>query len=114
MVGTKSSSKEVLAYFPTPILPNIGIDSTLEDLIEIHWLIIGNAASVESDLGGGRHGHLSLTMAADYYMSQIGYAFVPPHNPVDYLLTMGNSQDQALVTERFQQNQALFRRCTTV
>ena len=44
----------------------------------------------------------------------MGYAFVPPHNPGDYPPTMGNSQEQALGTEHFQQNQAIFRKYIAV
>ena len=40
--------------------------------------------------------------------------FVPLHNPVNYLSTMINAQDQALVTEKFEQNQALFLKYTAV
>ena len=47
-------------------------------------------------------------------MAQTGYAFLPLHNPGDYPQTMANSQEQAIRTKRFQQNQPLFRRCTAV
>ena len=40
--------------------------------------------------------------------------FLPPHNPRNYPPTMGTDQEQVLVSERFRQNQALFRRCTAV
>ena len=43
----------------------------------------GNAASVASNLRGGRHGHLALTITAEDYMEQTGFAFVPPHNSGD-------------------------------
>ena len=66
------------------------------------------------DLIGGWHGHLDLKMTSKYYESQTGFDFVPPHNPGDYPPTMGNPQDQALGTEKFRQNQALFRKYTAV
>ena len=53
-------------------------------------------------------------MTSEYYMAHTGYMFVPPHNPGNYLPTIGTYQEQALGTERFQKKQALFRRCTTV
>ena len=40
--------------------------------------------------------------------------FVPPHNPGNYLPTMGNSQEQALGTEKFRKNQAMFQKYTNV
>ena len=44
----------------------------------------------------------------------MGFAFVPPHNPVNYLPTMGTTQEQPLRTEKFRQNQAMFRKYTAV
>ena len=70
--------------------------------------------SVASNLVGGRHGNLALTMTKEEYLSQTGYAFVPPHNPVNYPPTMGTAQEQALRTKRFRQNKALFKLYTTM
>ena len=53
-----------------------------------------------SNLGGGRHVHLVITMTDDYYMSHTGYVFVPPHNPGDYPPTMGTVQEQAIETKK--------------
>ena len=46
-------------------------------------MINDKAAFVESNLVGGQHGHLALTMTAEDYMEQTLFAFVPPHNPGD-------------------------------
>ena len=51
-------------------------------------------------------------MTSEEYMEQTGFAFVPPHNPGDYPQIMGSAQEQALGTEQFRQNQALFRKYT--
>ena len=67
-----------------------------------------------SNLKGGRNRHLALTMDMKEYMEQPGYAFVPPHNPSNYPLITGTAQEQAIRTERFRKNQALFRRFTAV
>ena len=71
-------------------------------------MISGNAASVASNLGGGRHGHLTLTMTSKDYMEQTGFAFVPPHNPGNYPQIIWSAQEQALGTEKYRQNQTLF------
>ena len=34
-----------------------------------------------SNLRGGGHRHLALTMTTDDYIEQTGFTFVPPHNP---------------------------------
>ena len=64
MVRATSSVDRFLADFPTHILPKINRETTREGLIDLHQLIIGNAASVASNLGEGRHRHLALTMTA--------------------------------------------------
>ena len=77
---------------------------TIESLINLNILISGNAVSVVLNLGGGRNGHLTLTMTDKEYTTQMGYLFVPPHNPGEYPPIMGTVQEQALGTERFRQN----------
>ena len=47
-------------------------------------------------------------------MEQIGFAFVPPHNPSKYPKSMRSAQEQALRTENFLQNQAMFQKYTAV
>ena len=67
MAGATSSVRVVLTDFPAPILPKIDGEPTREGLIDLHLLISGNAAPVAPNLGGGRHGHLVLTMTAVDY-----------------------------------------------
>ena len=67
-----------------------------------------------SNLRGGQHGHLMLKMIDKEYRAHKGFAFVPPHNRGDYPRSMGDAQEQALGTEKFRQNQALFRKYTAV
>ena len=113
MLGAPRINKVVLADFPTPILPKICGEPTRELLINIYIFISRSTASAASNLRGGRHRHLMLAMTAKEYMEQTGYAFVLPHNPGNYPPTMGTAQKQALRTERFRKNQALFIRYTT-
>ena len=104
MLGTTRSIKGLLAYFLTPILLNIGGELTRESLIDLHPLISGNEASVVSNLVGGWHRHLALTMISEEYMAQTGYTFLPPHNPRNLQSTMGTAQEQEIGTERFRKN----------
>ena len=68
MAGTTRSVGGFLMEFPTSILPNIGVEPTREDLIELHWLISENMATVASNLSGGRHRNLTLTTTTEDYM----------------------------------------------
>ena len=80
MMGATSSSEGVLADFPTPILPKIGGEPTIEGLIKLHQFVGENVSSVLSNLGGGRHKHLALMMTSKEYVTQRSFAFVPPQN----------------------------------
>ena len=60
-----SSVEGVLVDLLTLILSNIDREQTREGLIDLHQLIIGNAASVASNLRGGQHVNLVLTMTAE-------------------------------------------------
>ena len=91
MAGSMSSVEGVFSYFLTPILPNIGGETTREGLIDLHQLVSGNAASVVLNLVGGQHRHLALMMTVKDYMAQTGFSFVPPHKPGDYPQITGNS-----------------------
>ena len=114
MVGATSSVEGVLTEYLTPTLPKIDGEPTIERLINTHQLLSGNAASMASNLAGGRHGHLALTMTAVEYRALIVFVFVLPQNLGDYPQSMGSYQEQALGTEKFRQNQALFRKYTPV
>ena len=48
------------------------------------------------------------------YTEQIRFTFVPLHNPCNYPHSMGSAQEQALRTEKFRKNQALFQKYTAV
>ena len=101
VTGAASTVEGVLANFPTPILLNIARKSTREDLIYIHIIISANEASVVSNLRGGHHVHLNLTMAVEDYLGHMARAFVPLHKPGDYPPRVGTSQERALSTKRF-------------
>ena len=53
-------------------------------------------------------------MAAEEYRAHKGFAFVLTHNLGNYPQSMGSAQEQALGTEKFQQNQAIFCKYTAV
>ena len=72
MVGATSSIKGALADFPTPILPNSGVELTREALINLHPLVSGNTVYVASNLGECRHGHLTLKFTGEEYTAHTG------------------------------------------
>ena len=114
MTGVTSSTKGILTDLLAPILLKIGREPTREGVINLHWLVSGNAASVLSNLGGGHHGHLALTMTKLEYTAETDFSFVPLHNPGNYPPTITNAQEQALRTEKIWENKALVRKFTAV
>ena len=109
MAGATSIVDGFLTDFPTPILPKIGGEPTREGLIKIHQLMLGNVASVTSNLRGGGHRYLVLTMTSKEYIEHKGFAFVPPHNPGNnYSQIMRSAQEHALGTEKFRQIKRCF------
>ena len=72
MAGTGNSVEGFLTELLTPILPNIVGELIRQYVTKTHKLINGNAASVASNLGGFRHGHLTLTMTVEEYLAQTG------------------------------------------
>ena len=84
MAGATGSVEEILADFPTSILPKIDRELTREGLINLNRLVSGNAVSVELNLRGGRHGHLGMKITAEDYREHTGFLFVLSHNPDDY------------------------------
>eukprot|EP00957_Ditylum_brightwellii_P188784 14369841-Ditylum_brightwellii.AAC.1 len=40
-----------------------------------------NAASIDTTIAGGQHGHLGLVIMPARYLQLTGHPFAPPHNP---------------------------------
>ena len=65
MTGSTSSIDGVLVYFLTQIIPNIVREPIRKALVDIYRTLSSNVVSIASNLDGGRHGYLELTMAAN-------------------------------------------------
>jgi hypothetical protein len=73
--------ESLIEGFPHPtILPIIGLP-TFETITEVIRLLNANAASVQSELGGGALGHLAITVSPAVYATLSPTAFLAPNNP---------------------------------
>eukprot|EP00957_Ditylum_brightwellii_P209983 15364446-Ditylum_brightwellii.AAC.2 len=76
-----------------------------------------NAASVPSDLGGGQHGNLGLTIKGAEYQTLNGHAFTKPANPV-VTLPPGNPYElpaqQADCLQLWEDASKAYKLCTAV
>jgi hypothetical protein len=81
-----SSANPITVSFPKPTLTAIATTTqapTYSTISIAQRELNGNAASIHSNGGDGRNGHLSLTIspAACYLLVTHGIPFLPPANP---------------------------------
>ena len=79
MVAT--TVEAIIESFPTSSIPHIEGELTYKSIKEVEKIIITNASSIESELGGGNHGLLGLVIPAARYNTITGTNFVPHANP---------------------------------
>ena len=79
MVAT--TVEAIIESFPTSSIPCIEGEPTYKSIKEVEKIIITNASSIESELGGGNHGLLGLVIPAARYNTITGTNFVPHANP---------------------------------
>ena len=67
--------------FPNPSTPKIEGQPTFKTIKEVEKLLDTNAASVQSELGGGTHGYLGLLLRSDKFNAVTGHNFNAHVNP---------------------------------
>ncbi len=69
--------------FPHEALTKLSTEEapTAKSLLLLNKEVYANARSVESDEGGGAHGHLGLVMPTAAYVIQAGAIFDEPQHP---------------------------------
>ena len=72
---------KTIETFPHPVLPKSTGEPTYETIEELSKLLRANAAAIDTELGGGRHGHLALTVSPAVYNTISITPFVAPVNP---------------------------------
>eukprot|EP00957_Ditylum_brightwellii_P004711 358270-Ditylum_brightwellii.AAC.1 len=76
-----SPNSTVMDHFLVKDIPRQAGMPTWESVWAIHLNLNANAASVPSDLGGGAHSHLGLTIRGALYQTLTSHAFARPANP---------------------------------
>lgn len=84
------------AYFPEPVLPKIVGIPTFDKLKSMKKSLKSNAASVQSDLGGGAHGHLGLVLDDEAYHAATGEHYVAPNHPGALVIQAGTALHEAV------------------
>ena len=78
---TPTSVDDILAKFPTKILPPIPGKPDYDYISQLNQLMYGNAATLPTTLGGGAHDHVGLIMKATLYVTLSPTACVAPIEP---------------------------------
>ena len=76
-----TSTESILNAFPYQTIPKIVGTPTYETITESIALLKANAASIQTELGGGRLGFLALTVSPAVYATLSATAFAVPANP---------------------------------
>ena len=76
-----SLQDKIVQGFPYPTLDCIVGIPTYETISELHSQLNAISASVQSNLGGGAHGHLTLTVKPSVYNTLSATPFIAPVNP---------------------------------
>jgi hypothetical protein len=95
------ADSSILANFPTAVLTPIAsltLPPTYLSLETAQRELNANAASVHSYGGGGRHGHLALTISPAAYLALATVPFVPPVVPA-LTPVLGDAPTAAQITE---------------
>ena len=73
--------------FPQPVLTKIDGKPSYDTLNIVNDELSANAASVHTELGGGSHGYLAITVSPTVYATLSATAFVPPTLPEPVVTT---------------------------
>ena len=76
-----TSIDDIVAKFPTKILPPITGELDYDCISQLNQLMYGNAAILPTTLGGGAHGHVGLIMKATLYVKLEATSYVTPNEP---------------------------------
>ena len=94
-----TSIDNIVAKFPTKILPPIPGETDYDCISQLNQLMYSNAATLPTTLGGGAHGHVGLIVKATIYVTLAATAYVTPNEPPltpDVLSTATSASRQKL------------------
>eukprot|EP00957_Ditylum_brightwellii_P076999 5852190-Ditylum_brightwellii.AAC.1 len=81
MASTAPTIEDLEQPFPNTLIPKIQGPLTYKNPYKIQKLLMENVASVETQYGGGNHGHLGLVINTTRYVQEAGQRFIIPPNP---------------------------------
>jgi hypothetical protein len=96
--------------FPHPIVEQIIGTLMYETIAALNLQVSANAASVQSNLGDGRLGHLTITISPAVYNTHSNTLFVVPVNPgtTPVISANANAQETNIIVRRHAANVRIF------
>ena len=102
------SSTDPQDNFPYPVLTKITGLPSYDSIKVVNDEISANAASVYSDLGGGNHGFLAITVSPTIYATVSPTPFVAPTNPVPPVIAGMTQHQITALNRRYDANKTKF------
>ena len=102
-----TSIDDIVAKFPTKILPPITGGPYYDCISQLNQLMYGNAATLLTTLGGGAHGRSGLIIKATLYVTLAATAYVTPNEPPrtpDVPTTMTSASRQQLQDQHVEEH----------
>ena len=96
-----SHANYVDTYFEYKSLTKIHGEPTYESLKKLKDELKANAASVNSDLGGGLYGHLDLILQEDEYHAISAIPYQRPEHPGELNIPLGTPQHESTRLRNF-------------
>eukprot|EP00957_Ditylum_brightwellii_P049384 3746888-Ditylum_brightwellii.AAC.1 len=81
MTRIAPSAEETIADFSQHTVPKAPGEPIYKTTHIIHKILQENAASINSNAGGGAHEHLALVLTPGHYHQVTGHVFAPPTHP---------------------------------
>ena len=103
-----TASTDLQDNFPYPVLTKIVGTPTYDSIKVVNDELSANAASVHSDLGGGLHGHLAITMNATIYATISVTPFTAPTVPAPPVLAGMTAAQITALNRRYDADKAKF------
>ena len=99
--------ENIIDSFPNSSIPIIEGEPTYATLKHNEKLLIENASSIQSTLGGGNHGYLGLILKPAKYQTVTGHEFHPHPNPGALPTLPTNATQYQIIAANAQHKEAL-------
>ena len=110
MAVKSQSVDDIVSKFPIKTLPRIDGEPTYENINEMMQILYANAATLQSTMGGGTHGHIGLIMKPELYrtLSNIPYTIPVDPGPIPSYTPGSSGLARQQVNNEFEEAKRIF------